>query len=90
MMLKYTPRRFTLGFHLPEVHYRSLCELQIFALVDLGFIVVVPSKSLDETVPGLDELFVLCRSPCEPSDLTQWPPVMYPLRMRSQRRQRDT
>ena len=90
IMLKYTPRRFTLGFHLPEVHPRSLRELQIFALVDHGFIVVVPFKSLDEPVPGLGELFVLCRSPCEPLDLTQWPPVMYPLRMRTQRRQRDT
>ena len=84
-MLKNTPRRFTLGSHLPEVHSRSLREIQIFALVDHGFIVVVPFKSLDEPIFGFDELFVLCRSSCEPLDFTQWPPVMYPLRMRTQR-----
>ena len=67
MMLKYTPRRFT-----PVLFVNSI----FVALVDHGFIVLVPFKSLDELVPGLDELFVLCRSPCEPSDLTQWPPVM--------------
>ena len=50
MMLKYTPRRFTLGFHLPEVHYNSLSELTIFALVDHGVVVVLPLKSLDEPV----------------------------------------
>ena len=43
---------------------------KFFELVDHGFIVVVPFKSLDEPVPGLDELFVLCRPPCEPSDLS--------------------
>ena len=68
MMLKYTPRWFTLGFHLPEVHSRSLRELQIFTLVHRDFIVVVLLKSLDEPVSGFDELFVLCRSSCEPSD----------------------
>ena len=62
MMLKYTPRCFTRGFHLPEVHSRSLRELQTSAIVDHGFIVVVLLKSLDEPVYGFDELFVLCRS----------------------------
>ena len=27
---------------------------------------------------------VLCRSSCEPSDFTQWPPVVDPLRMETQ------
>ena len=67
-MFKYSPRCFTLGFHLPEVHSRSLRELHIFALVDHDFIEVVLLKSLDEPVSGFDELFVVCRSSCEPSD----------------------
>ena len=83
-MLKYTPCCFKLGFHLPKVHSKSLRELKISALVDHDFIVVVLLNSLDEPVSGFDELFVLCRSSCKSSEFTQWPPVMYPLRMRTQ------
>ena len=50
MTLKLTPRRFTLGFHLPEVHSRSLRELEIFALADHDFVAVALLKSLDEAV----------------------------------------
>ena len=62
MMLTCTPRRLTLGIHLPEVDSKSLVDHVL--VVDL-------LKSLDGPVSGSDELFVLCRSSYEPSEFTQ-------------------
>ena len=53
-------------------------DSRISALVYHDFVVAVLLKSLDETVSGSDELLVLCGSSCEPSDFTQWHPVVLP------------
>ena len=68
-MLKYTPRRFTLGFHLkftPGVFVNSRF-LHLLITISSLFVLFNP---LDELVSGY-ELLVLCPSSCEPSDITQ-------------------
>ena len=87
MVLKDTPRLIEFGLRFLVDHSCSLREHDILPLINHCFIVTVLFKYLDRLILDFD---VLSRSSRKASDFTQWPQVMYPLWMRTLRRQRNT
>ena len=90
MVLKDTPRLIEFSLRFLVVHVWSLRELEILPLINNCFMVAVLVKPLDGLILDFDDIIVECRSCRKPSDFTQWPPLVYPLWMRTLRRQRNT
>ena len=87
IVLKDTPRLIEFSLRFLVDHSCSLREHEFLPLVNLCFIVTVLLKYLDRLILDFD---ALSRSSRKASDFTQWPQVVYPLWMRTLRRQRNT